>query len=295
MVGGKVIINRRPDLKEIMRLIQDERCTHINAVPTLYGWILQSVDVDAYDLSSLRLATYGGSPFPPELLRQCIQKFGNIFAQGYGMTEALGGTFLMSADHVLNGERSRLLSSAGKEALCAEVRVVGGNGVPLKAGEIGEIAIRGKHVMMGYWRNPELTAQTLRGGWYHTGDMGYMDEDGYVFLVDRKADMIVTGGENVYPKETEDILYEHPAVAMAAVVSARDENWGERVQAVIVLKDGQSATEEELIAHCKERLAGYKCPKAVAFWDALPTTPLGKVLRKDIKKRFWEGEGRLIG
>ena len=295
MSGGKVVISRRPDLNRILELIQEERCTHINAVPTLYGWMLELPDLDSYDLSSLRLITYAGSPFPPEVLKQCIQKFGNIFVQGYGMTEAVGGTFLMAADHALDGERSRLLTSAGKEALCAEVRVVGEKGDPLTNGEIGEIVIRGKQVMIGYWKNPELTARTIRNGWYHTGDMGYMDEDGYVFLVDRKADMIVTGGENVYPKETEDVLYEHPAVGMAAVVSAPDEKWGERVQAVVVLKEGESATEEELIAHCKERLAGYKCPKVVTFWDALPTTPVGKVLRKDIKKKFWETEDRFIG
>ena len=295
MAGGKVVINRKPDLNGILKLIQDEKCTHINAVPTIYGWMLQFADVDAYDLSSLRSITYAGSPFPPEVLKQCIKTFGDKFGQGYGMTEALGGTMLSDKDHVLEGERSRLLASAGKEGLCSEVRVFNQNDEPATVGEIGEVVIRGKHVMMGYWKNPELTAEVLRGGWYHTGDMGYLDDEGYLFLVDRKADMIVTGGENVYPKETEDALYEHPAVAMAAVVSAPDEKWGERVQAVVVLKPDQSATEEELIAHCKERLAGYKCPKAVAFWDNIPTTPIGKILRKDVKMTFWEGRGRSIG
>lgn len=135
----------------------------------------------------------------------------------------------------------------------------------------------------------------MRGGRLHTGDMGYMDEEGYLFLVDRKADMIVTGGENVYPKETEDVLYEHPAVMECAIVSAPDKRWGERVQAVVVLKPGQKATAEELIAHCKERLAGYKCPKAVEFWENLPKTPIGKIMRKEVKKVFWKGHGRTIG
>jgi acyl-CoA synthetase (AMP-forming)/AMP-acid ligase II len=164
----------------------------------------------------------------------------------------------------------------------------------LPPGEIGEIVLQGKSVMKGYWKNPELTAVALRGGWYHTGDMGYLDEDGYLFLVDRKADMIVTGGENVYPREVEDVLYQHPAVAMAAVVSAPDEKWGERVQGVVVLKPGQNVAESELIDFCKSRLAGYKCPKRIEFWDALPTTPVGKILRKDVKKKFWEGRGRSI-
>jgi acyl-CoA synthetase (AMP-forming)/AMP-acid ligase II len=200
----------------------------------------------------------------------------------------------MKEDHVLEGERSKLLSSAGKPIVNVDVCVKDVNDNTLPAGEIGEIAIRGKCMMKGYWKNPELTAQAVRNGWYHTGDMGYIDEDGYLFLVDRKADMIVTGGENVYPKEVEDVLYQHPAVAMAAVVSAPDEKWGERVQAAVVLKPEKKATEAELIAHCKERLAGYKCPKAVKFWDQLPTTPVGKILRKDVKKKYWEGRERSI-
>jgi acyl-CoA synthetase (AMP-forming)/AMP-acid ligase II len=289
-----VVINRKPDLTGMLKLIQDEKCTHINAVPTLYGWMLQMPNVDAYDLSSLRLITYAGSPFPPELLKKCISKFGPIFEQAYGMTECIGGTFLLKEDHVLEGERSKLLSSAGKPIVNVDVCVKDKEDNTLPAGDIGEIAIRGKCMMMGYWKNPELTTQALRNGWYHTGDMGYIDEYGYLFLVDRKADMIVTGGENVYPKEVEDVLYQHPAVAMAAVVSAPDEKWGERVQAAVVLNPGQNATEADLIAYCKERLAGYKCPKVVEFWDTLPTTPVGKILRKDVKKKFWEGRDRSI-
>ena len=288
MVGGKVVINRKMDLKEILRLIQDEKCTHINAVPTIYIWMLQLDDADTYDLSSLRSATYAGSPFPPEMLKKCVKKFGNRFSQAYGMTEAVGISALSQRDHVFEGEKSKLLSSAGKASLCAEVRVLDENDNPVDTGQLGEIAVKGKHVMMGYWKNPELTAETIRNGWLHSGDMGYMDGDGYLFLVDRKADMIVTGGENVYPKETEDVLYEHPAVAMAAVVSAPDEKWGERVQAVVVLKEGQSVTEEDLIVHCKEKLAGYKCPKAIAFWDSLPTT----AYRKNTQKRRQE---RILG
>lgn len=295
MVGGKVVINKKPDLNGILQLIQDEKCTHINAVPTVYGWMLQFANVDDYDLSSLRSITYAGSPFPPEVLKQCIQKFGPIFGQGYGMTEALGATQLAEWDHVLEGEKSKLLASAGKEGPCAEVRVVDEKDKPVKTGEIGEIVVRGKHVMMGYWKNPELTKETLRGGWYHTGDMGYMNTDNYLFLVDRKADMIVTGGENVYPKETEDVLYEHPAVLECAVVSAPDDRWGERVQAVVVLKPEKSVTEDELIKFCKGKLAGYKCPKAVEFWEELPKTPIQKIRRKEIKEKFWEGHDRTIG
>ena len=175
-----------------------------------------------------------------------------------------------------------------------EARVVDENYMPVKPGKIGEIVARGKNIMMGYWKNPELTAQTLRGGWFHTGDMGMIDEDGYVYLMDRKADMIITGGENVYPKETEDVLYAHPAIKECAVVAAPDDRWGERVQAVVVLKAGQIVAEEEHIKHCKSKLAGYKCPKKIEFWDELPKTPIGKILRRDVKKHFWKDRDRSI-
>jgi len=295
MVGGKVVINNRPDMNEIMRLIQDEKCTHINSVPTIFGWILQLTDVSAYDTSSLRKITYAGSPMPPEILKNCIKAFGDKFSQAYGMTEALGATVLREKDHHLEGEKSKLLLSTGKAVKCTRVKVVGEKDQTLPPGEIGEIALQGKHVMMGYWKKPELTAEVMRNGWYHSGDMGYLDENDYLFLVDRKADMIVTGGENVYPKETEDALYEHPAVMECAVVSAPDEKWGERVQAAVVLKPDAAVTEAELMDHCKKRLAGYKCPKAIEFWEAIPKTPIGKIIRKDVKKKYWEGQERTIG
>ena len=149
--------------------------------------------------------------------------------------------------------------------------------------------------MMGYWKDPDLTAKALSGGLYHTGDMGYMNRDGYLFLVDRKADMVISGGENVYPKEAENVLYTHPAVFECSVVSAPDKKWGEIVQAVVVLKPGMSATAEELMEFCKERLAGYKCPKKIDFWDALPKTIIGKISKKDIKNKYWEGHAKRVG
>ncbi len=294
LVQGTVVICRKPDINGMLQAIQDQRCTHINAVPTLYGWMLQTDDVDTFDLSSLRLINYAGSPFPSELLRQCLAKFGPIFEQAYAMTECIGGTFLLKEDHAMVNDRTGYLSSAGKPCIYVDIRINDDAGMDVPPGTIGEIMIRGKSMMMGYWKNPELTAQTIRDGWYHTGDMGFMDDNGYLFLVDRKADMIVTGGENVYPKEVEDVLYQHPAVAMAAVVSAPDAKWGERVQAAVVLKPDRQATEKELISHCKVCLAGYKCPKAVSFCEQLPMTPVGKLLRKDVKKKFWSGHDRSI-
>ncbi len=295
LAGGKVIIIRRTDLNSILISISKEKCTHINSVPTIFGWLLQVPDLDQYDLSSLRSMSYAGSPMPREVLKACIKKFGPIFEQAYGSTEALGVTHLRAEDHILEGDKSKLLLSAGKEMLCADVRVVDENDVPVRPGKIGEVVVRGKHVMMGYWKNPELTAETIRDGWHHMGDMGYLDNNGYLFLVDRKADMIVTGGENVYPKETEDALYEHPAVMECAVVSAPDNKWGERVQAAVVVKTGMFISEEELLEHCKARLAGYKCPKKIVFWEELPKSPVGKIMRKDVKARFWEGSDRAIG
>jgi long-chain acyl-CoA synthetase len=216
-----------------------------------------------------------------------MSKFGNRFAQIYGMTEAVSGACLRSEDHFVEGKKARLLASSGKEDMCAQVRVVDESDRFLNPGEVGEIVQRGKHVMLGYWKKPDLTRETLRNGWLHTGDMGYMDEEGYLYLVDRKADMIITGGENVYPQETENTLYEHPAVRECAVVSAPDDKWGERVQAVVVLKEGIHVSEQDLIDHCKGSLAGYKCPKAIEFWKEIPKTPVGKLLRREVKKHFW--------
>jgi long-chain acyl-CoA synthetase len=296
MVGGTVVIVRRPDLPVVLRTIQNERCTHIVLVPTLLSWILDLPNVNEFDLSSLRIITYAGSPMPPEILKRCIEKFGNIFSQGYGLTEAAPlVTILQPEDHYFEGPKAKLLKSVGKEGSTVEVRVADENDNPIRPGEVGEILAKGKNIMKGYWKNPDLTTAALRGGWLHTGDLGTVDEEGYVYLVDRKADMIVTGGENVYPKETEDALYAHKAVQECAVVSAPDEKWGERVQAVVVVRPGYTVTEEELIRHCKARLAGYKCPKKIEFWEQLPKTPIGKIIRKDVKKKYWVGKDKLIG
>lgn len=292
--GGKVCINRHPNLDKIFQLIQDEKCTHMNLVPTIYGWMVDYPNVDKYDLSSLKSLTYAGSPFPVEVLKKCIRKFGNKFKQVYGATEVAPITWLEAADHHLEGEQSKYLYSAGKETNFGRIKIVNDDDVTVGPGERGEICIKGKHVMLGYWKNPELTSQVMKGGWYHTSDVGYLDEDGYLFITDRKADMIISGGENVYPAEVENVIYQHPAVFECSVVSAPNEKWGEIVQAVVVLKPGAKATEEEIIEHCKKTLAGYKCPKAVAFWDAIPKTIVGKIIKKDIKAKFWEGKDRMV-
>jgi acyl-CoA synthetase (AMP-forming)/AMP-acid ligase II len=296
LTGGKVVVVRRATIAAVLKAIQDERCTHVNAVPTLYGWLLDAPEAKQFDLSSLRLMSYAGSPMPEQVLRRCIGKFGNVFCQGYGLTEAAPVVAALTAeDHVLEGPRAKLLRSAGREALIVEVRVVDGAGKPVEPGAIGEVVVRGPNIMMGYWKRPELTASALRDGWLHTGDIGTMDQDGYLFLVDRKADMIVTGGENVYPTETENVLYKHPRVQECVVTSAPDGKWGERVQAVVVLTPGPPVSEDELIEFCKRSLAGYKCPKRIEFWDALPKSAVGKFLRREVKAKFWEGRDRRVG
>jgi long-chain acyl-CoA synthetase len=290
LAGCRVVIARRFDFTEILATAEREKVTHINMVPVLFSWLLDFPDAEKYDLSSIRYFSYAGAPMPEEVLRRCIAKFGPIFQQGYGLTEAAPlGTILKEDDQCrLEGppELVRRINSCGRESLVTEVRVVDEEDNDVAVGEIGEIIIRGKNVMQGYWKDPELTEKTLRGGWLHTGDLATLDEYGFIYIVDRKNDMIITGGENVYPFEVEQVLYEHPAVLVAAVVGLKSEKWGEEVTAVVSLKQGAEATEEEFIALCKEKIAGYKCPKRVVFTESIPTSALGKVLRRQVREQL---------
>ena len=288
--GCKAVIARRFDFHEILKTVERERVTHVNMVPVLFSWLLNFPDLDKYDLSSIKYFTYAGAPMPEDLLRRCITRFGPIFEQGYGLTEAAPlATMLRREDQCrLEGppELVRRINSCGKETFVTEVMVVDEEDRPVKPGEIGEIVVRGKNVMKGYWKDPALTAQALRNGWLHTGDLATVDEDGFIYIVDRKHDMIITGGENVYPYEVEKVLYEHPAILEAAVVGLPSEKWGEEVTAVVTFKEGMQATEGELIAFCKERIAGYKCPKRVFIMESIPKTPIGKILRRQVREEL---------
>ncbi len=296
-IGAKSVLNKRLDLHHVMGLFTREGITHINLVPVLLNWIVNDPDFEDYDFSSLRNVTYGGSPIPTAVLEKCLASMQPRFSQGYGLTECtLLATVLGSEAHVLSSDptAAKRLQSAGREALHNEVRVVDEEGTELPPGEVGEIVIRGPNVMKGYWRDPEQTADRIRNGWLHSNDMGYFDEDRYLFIVDRKQFMIITGGENVYPKEVEDVIYEHPAVSEAAVVSAPDETWGETVAAVVVLKEGGSLDADDLVSFCRERLAGYKCPRIVKFVAALPKTPIMKIDAMQVREAFWGVKERRV-
>ncbi|HEY5501790.1 MAG TPA: long-chain-fatty-acid--CoA ligase [Candidatus Anoxymicrobiaceae bacterium] len=286
--GGKGVIIKRFDFDDILGLVQKEGVTHINMVPILFSWILDFPGLDSYDVSSIKYLSYAGAPMPADLMRRCIDKFGPIFQQGYGLTEAAPlVTMLMQEDQSrLEGpeELTRRISSAGRESLVTEVKLVDEEDREVEVGEIGEIAVRGKNIMKGYWKDPELTARALRGGWLHTGDLARADEYGFLYIVDRKHDMIITGGENVYPFEVEKVLYEHPAVLEAAVVGVRDDKWGERVVAAVALKQGTEASEDELIEFVRSRIAGYKTPKEIVFMESIPKTAIGKILRREVRE-----------
>ena len=255
-------------------------------IPTMINALLNDPQFDAADRASLRLIFYGGGPMPPAVMQRALRRFGTRFTQGYGLTETLEATFLLAEDHVLEGtelQRKRM-ASVGREDVGAEVRIADDQGNDVPTGEIGEILVRSKSVISGYWRQPELAAKVKRGDWFCTGDLGYLDEDRYLFLVDRKTDMVVSGGVNVYTREIEEVLYQHEAVREAAVLGLPDEQWGEMVTAAVSLRAGAQAGETELIAWCRERMAGFKTPKRVLFMAELPKNPSGKILKREIKR-----------
>ncbi len=282
----------------VLQAIQNEKVTVTVLVPTMVHLMLNHPDVDNYDLSSLRRLVCGASPMPVELLRQGIQKWGQIFMQGYGMTETSPLlTVLDPADHILDGapEQVRRLSSCGKEILGVEVHVVNAEFENVHPGEVGEIIARGPNVMMGYWRMPEATAAAIVDGWMHTGDLATVDDENFIYIVDRAKDMIISGGENIYSVEVENALYTHPAVLEVAVIGIPHDVWGEAVHAVVVCKPGMQVTSDELIAHARTQIAGYKVPRSIEFsQDPLPKSEGGKILKRDLRDKFWAGKSRNV-
>ena len=292
IVGGcNVIMPQKSfDPAAVLQAIQNEKATDMQIVPTQLNSLLACQDLKAYDLSSLRRIYYAASPMPVELLRRGLAVFGPIFSQGYGQSES--GPQICSlprkAHQVLNrpAEEQKVLSSCGQPSLGVQVRVVDENNSDVAPGTVGEIIAQSDSIMAEYWRRPDDTKETIRDGWLHTGDMGFYDKKGFIYIVDRKKDMIVSGGENVYSREVEDILYMHPAVAEVAVIGIPDPVWVERVHALVVLKPGAAATEEEMIDFCRERIAHFKAPKGIEFIESLPKSPQGKILKKEVRQRY---------
>ncbi len=276
--GGTVVVMRTFDPDELLELIERWRVTVILLVPAIYLALNQQTDLDRADLSSVRLWSSGGSALPPALVEQFAAR-GIIIQQGFGMTETGPTVFLIDRAHALSKA-----GSVGKPVLHTDVRIVSREGQVLGPGEIGELCIRGGNVTTGYWNRPEATADALREGWLHSGDAATMDEDGFYYIVDRWKDMFISGGENVYPAEIENVLYEHPAVAEVAVIGVPDERWQEVGLALIVLKEGAALTADELIAFCHGKLARYKIPRSVRFVESLPRTAAGKVLKRSLRE-----------
>jgi long-chain acyl-CoA synthetase len=277
--GGTLVLIPRFDAAGVLDAIERHRATIFSGVPTMYYSLLQA-DTAGRDLSSLRVGISGGAAIPGEVIRAFEEKFaGVVILEGYGLSEtASTTTFNVSAEQ-------RKVLSIGKRIWGVEVRVVDEQGKPLPPGpgHIGEIVVRGHNVMKGYYRRPQETAEAFRGGWFHTGDLAYADEDGYLFIVDRKKDVVIRGGYNVYPREVEEVLFTHPAVAEAAVIGKPDPRVGEEVVAFVVLKPGAQASPEDIIGFCREKLAAYKYPREVRIAAALPKGPTGKILKRELQ------------
>lgn len=297
LLGGTHVFTPGFDPKRVLQLIVEEKVTRILLVPTMVGMVMSYPDLDDYDISSLKSIFYGASPMPEAVLKAAMQKYPKMeFMQAYGQTEAAPVlTVLMPEDHVPEGPRSRLLKSAGKAAAGVTLVILDDNDQEVPRGEIGQVCAKGDNVMMGYLGMEETTAETLKNGWLHTGDGAYMDDEGYIFIVDRVKDMIISGGENVYSVEVENALYKHPAVESCAVIGVPSEQWGEQVHAVIQTKAGVDASEESIIAHCKELIAGFKCPRSVSLQsDPLPLSGAGKILKTELRKPFWGDKTKAV-
>jgi long-chain acyl-CoA synthetase len=275
-MGACLTMLPRFDPGEALETIQRDRVTHFQGVPTMYGALLHHPDREQLDTSTLRSCVTGGASMPVEVLRGFEEAFGCIVLEGYGLSE----TSPVSCSN--HPDRERKPGSIGTPIEGVEMRVVDEDDNPVPQGEIGEIVIRGHNIMKGYWQRPDATAEAMRGGWFHSGDMARVDTDGYFYIVDRKKDLIIRGGYNVYPREVEEVLYEHPMVREAAVLGVPHDEWGEEVGAAIVLHDGEELAPEELSAYVRERIAAYKYPRVVWFIDELPKGPTGKILKREI-------------
>lgn len=279
-----------------LELVEKERITHSHLVPTMLFRVLESKRLQRTDTSSIVTIGYGSAPMPTERIERLHEVFGNVLIQGYGMTEVSSiAAYLDKIDHRegLGDDRARL-SSCGRAAFGTELRVVDDDGRDVKQGEVGEIVFRGPQVMTCYWNDSEKTAETIRDGWLYSGDMATLDERGYLTIVDRKKDLIISGGANISSREVEEVIYWHPAVREASVIGKPDEEWGEVPHAFVSLHPSKKLTAQELLAFCKERLSGYKCPRDIDIIEDLPKNGLGKILKTELRSRFWAGHSRKV-
>lgn len=283
--GGSSVIIDNLDPTYILSTIEKEKITTWNTVPMLLGRVIDTKGKEKYDISSLRCITYGASPIALPVLEKALRFFGNILNHIYGCTEVYLLTFLQARDHKLEGSEKEVkrLKSCGLTVINTETTVVDSDRNPVKSGEVGEIITRGDHVSPGYWRKARETRDSMKKGWFFTGDLAMVDEDGFIYITGRQKEIIITGGENVSPREIEDVLHSHKAVKEAAVVGLPHEKWGEAVTAFVILEKGDTLSEEDLLAFCREKLAGYKRPKAAIFLEAFPRTTSGKILKRKLR------------
>ncbi|MBI5263561.1 MAG: long-chain fatty acid--CoA ligase [Bradyrhizobium sp.] len=295
--GGSNVMIQSFTPEGVMAVIQNTRVTDVLLVPTMIQMFVDHPAIGNYDLSSLKRVLYGASPISEAVLDRAAKALPHVaFTQAYGMTELSPiATLLHWKEHIGEGRAKGRHRGAGRATLGCEVRIVDDNDQPVPFGTVGEIVARGDNVMMGYWERPEETARAVINGWMHTGDGGFMDKDGFVYVVDRVKDMIISGGENVYSVEVENALAQHPAVLSCAVIGIPDEQWGETVHAIVVKRAGGEVSATELIEFTKARIAGYKCPRSVEITEApLPLSGAGKVLKRELRKPFWEGRDRRV-
>ncbi len=283
--------------ESFLEAVERERVTTTYLVSTMMQRLLACERLESADVSSLHTITYGAAPISEENLALALRRFGPVFRQTYGLTEARQPIAILDPwDHAVDappGERKRL-ASCGRVAAGVELLLMDDDGRPAPPNEMGEICVRGDYAMTGYWNNPEATAETMRGGWVHTGDLAVADEEGYIYIVDRKKEMIITGGFNVYPSEVERVLCRHPAVREALVIGVPDDKWGEAIKAMIVLRPGASPAAEEIIDFTRNHVAGYKKPRQVEFLSEIPKNAQGKVLRREMRERHWAGRERRV-
>jgi acyl-CoA synthetase (AMP-forming)/AMP-acid ligase II len=294
VLGATVHLFRNFDAATMLRGIEEERITAAHFAPIMVRGILDEVQRQSYRTDSLRLVIYASAPMAVIQVREAIAAFGPIFHQVYGMTEHVVGTVLHAHQHLPDGSPAevRRLASAGQPFFDTAMMIARDDGSECAREEIGEILLRGPSMMTGYWNSRAASAETLRGGWMHTGDMGFIDDEGFLFVADRKKDMIVSGGENIYSREVEEALLTHPAVEHVAVIGVPDQRWGESVKACVMLRAGQSASEAELVEHCRAQIASYKKPKSVDFVTELPRLFNGKIDKKTLRAAYWKGHER---